>query len=151
MRISLVLTLATMALATTAQTLSWQGAVRQPVSVAPQTQAGLDVVAVADGVDGLTAVFECASPAGVSVSTFGHEGAAYAEPLEEGVSHTATAVNIANLRADRGYMLSWSGGSYTFYLIDYSATPLTLRSVTPAAEQDNCALTALDVDGTGAD
>ena len=151
MRISLVLTLATMALATTAQTLSWQGAVRQPVSVAPQTQAGLDVVAVADGVDGLTAVFECASPTGVSVSTFGHEGAAYAEPLEEGVSHTATAVSIANLRADRGYMLSWSGGSYTFYLIDYSATPLTLRSVTPAAEQDNCALTALDVDGTGAE
>ncbi|MDE6556488.1 MAG: hypothetical protein K2K55_05940, partial [Duncaniella sp.] len=113
------------------------------------SQSGLDAIGVANGLDGVKAVLPLSSPGSVTVTRFGQSGAAYGEQITSGVTVGSAGITLTGLKGDCGYMVEWAGGSYKFWICDYSAHRLSLASVSPSAEQDNCSLTALDVAGTG--
>ncbi len=120
--------------------LSFSDTQDKPVPVSPEPSTGLENIYVIRSSAGMTISFHTGEA--VKWSRFGSNGAAYAEEI--GVSES-----ISLGSEDCGYVVETGGRSHYYWIVNYSNHRLQLNSITPAANQQDCSMTELDVDGSG--
>ena len=120
--------------------LSFTGSPSSPVTVNPAAATGLENIYVLRSAAGVTMSYQ--SGKSVKWSRFGSNGAAYAEEI-------ATAQSLTLDSGDSGYIVEVDGRQHFFWIVDYSRHQLMLNSIVPAAEQQDCNRTELEIDGNG--
>lgn len=135
--------------AANAASLTFAGNPEAVWSEKPSASTGLDEIYVLATTSGVTAsyVASSASPE-VTVSVWGHQGAAYAEELPSAdVSRSGATVTVGNLRADTGYAFTENGRTSYFWIVDYSNHPFAARELNLSPEQE-CGRAWLDFNGS---
>lgn len=132
-----------------AVTLSFGNTSVDPVAERPGASSGLEGVYVFRSLDGVSCTV-AGIPAGAAVKweLFDNRGASFATAVAPGlISGGAGTSTITELTSDRGYRVYINDSpAISFWVIDYSAHPCTVRSIEPAAEQV-CGTATLNVDG----
>lgn len=120
--------------------LSFSGTTLAVVEVTPEASTGLEMIYVLDHTSGVRVT---SSFAGGSWQSFGSMGGAYAEDLP------APGGSVTLNAGDTGIIVKGSDGrQHCYYIVDYSAHALELRSLAPVPDQGDCARTALALDGS---
>lgn len=108
-----------------------------------QASSGLEAVYVLPSTTGVSASYASVSSS-AKCYRFSNLGGAYAEEIPS--TFADGAVTFALSAGDMGYMVEDGTARYCFWVTDYSAHALELRSLAPAPEQD-CMNVALQLDG----
>lgn len=118
-------------------------ATREAVVCDVQASSGLEAVYVLPSTTGVSASYASVSSS-AKCYRFSNLGGAYAEEIPS--TFADGAVTFALSAGDMGYMVEDGTARYCFWVTDYSAHALELRSLAPAPEQD-CMNVALQLDG----
>lgn len=133
---------------TFAATVSFEGAGKKILSVAPDKQSGLDALFVSPSASGVTLVYKPdQASATATLSRYSSLGGGYAESVAWSRSGDGT-YRLADVKGDLGYVIEEGGKRTYIWLVNYSAHPLSLSSIGFSAEQD-CSTANLAVKGTG--
>lgn len=134
------------ALVASAQGLVFRGSQLPEITIEPQKSTGLSAVYVLPYVSGVTAEFQSATPDAVKWQRFSKLGAAYAEDVASTPQGGVSVLD--NLEGNMGYVVSDGSSSLYFWVIDHSATPVELTSLTQSPTSD-CSTTWLNFTGKG--
>lgn len=131
-----------------AANLRFDGCDLPPYSETPSAATGLDGIYVLHATAGVSVTLEGINGANAVWKTFGYLGAAHAENVDPSyVSHDGQSTTLNLVNGDTGYAVSYGTDTYYFWVVDYSAHPFSIQSLTPSAEQD-CGSITFDFAGT---
>lgn len=109
------------------------------------TSSGLERIYVAYNLNGVSASFQSETP--VRWFSFSNLGGGFAQE-ETNVIHDGDKWTLTNIKGDTGYIVESEGRQYCFWIVDYSAHRLSVKSLSPSPESD-CDATILLADGEG--
>lgn len=109
------------------------------VTITPPASTGLEAIYVLPETTGVTVSYSGAIS--VKWSTYGANGAAYAEPL-------ATSKTITLTSKDCGYVVEIDGKEHYFWIVNYANHFFDVNSFQPDLEQSDCQRTFLSFDGS---
>ncbi|MEF2644000.1 MAG: gliding motility-associated C-terminal domain-containing protein [Paramuribaculum sp.] len=118
--------------------LRFEGTLRQPVAVTVTAQTGLDGLYVLQTTAGASMVYTASGAAsGVSVVTFGSQGAAYAvEADPSSISRNGNEVTVSTILPDTGYGFTENGRTVYYWITDYSRHPFNITAFGLTSDAD---------------
>lgn len=126
--------------------LSFSGNSLKVLTVTPEASTGLEEIYVAYNLNNLQVSYTSSTP--VKWFRFSNLGGGFAEEITD-IEHTGDKWILTTPQGDTGYIVEESDGrQHCFWLTDYSAHRMHLRSITASSTQE-CDVTLLDVDGSG--
>lgn len=126
--------------------LEFSGNSLRVLSVSPEASTGLEQIYVAYGVSGVSASYISETP--VKWFKFSNLGGGFAEELT-GIVHSGNRYTLTGIQPDCGYIVQEADGrQHCYWIVDYSAHRMHLRSASAGAVQD-CDASIIDIDGSG--
>lgn len=121
----------------------------KPVECEAPSSSGLRAVYVVNGVSGVNIVYTPSNSANqVTWSRFSALGGGYAEPVTAGVTTEGSSSVLTAVEADMGYIVEEGSERTCFWVVDYALHPLDMHSLIEAAEEPDCSMTALILEGS---
>lgn len=127
--------------------LTFSGNALPAVEVRPESNTGLDMIYVLDGLSGASASVDY-SGAAPKWFRFSNMGGGYAEEITAGIETSGSRSTLTRLEPDMGYIVEIDGRNSCFYIIDYSRHQLEVTSVF-APENLDCSSTIVELTGSG--
>lgn len=127
----------------TASALSFEGAELQPVQITSDASSGIEELYVLASTAGVRAVYPAA---GAHWSVFGSAGAAYAEPVEGNSDGSSSTLDLSGL-GSCGLLIEDAGRQHCYWIVDYSASEMTIGSIAAVHSDNDCDFMQLDFDG----
>lgn len=132
-----------------ASALDFEGLQQKAIGVDVAASTGLQKVFVLPSTAGVTMVYTARSAqSDVHWYRFSNLGGAYGEELT--TTRAGSKVSVAASAGDMGYIIEEGTDRYCYWLTDYSAHALELRSLNISPEQD-CGRAALDFAGNASE
>lgn len=119
-----------------------------PISISPDASTGLSAVYVLHSCPSNTSIsYQSKNTTHPIWYTFGHLGAAYAEPIsEDKINYSGSESILNDVRSDCGYVIEDGNSRTYFWIIDYSEYELLLSSLSVSSDSD-CYTTILNLGG----
>lgn len=115
--------------------LVFTGSSLQVIEEVPDRTTGLDKIYVVYDVAGVAATYSASTDQPVNWYKYGALGGGYAELLQN-VEHSGRETTLRTLEGDTGYIIEEGTDRYYFWVVNYSAHRLWLRSLEAADERD---------------
>lgn len=124
--------------------LTFSGNTLPAITETPSASTGLKEVYVLSSVGGVTAT----SPASARATVYRYSalGGGYAEEIPATVNGSEVSFAI---QGDMGYIVDDNGTRTCYWIVDHSAHPLSLETLTVDTEQSDCGSTSLTATGQG--
>lgn len=117
------------------------------ISLIPESNTGLERIYVLENAYGTTASYTASSAtSAVECIKYSSMGGAYGEPVSFRREGTQCTVTLDT--EDMGYIFTENGRNHCYWIVNYSNHPITLHSATVNSEESDCAMTAIDIDGS---
>jgi gliding motility-associated-like protein len=128
--------------------ITFQNSSLKVLSETPDRNTGLDKIYIAYTIKDLTATFTLSSgnAYGVKWYRYSNLGGGYAEEVASTADGNTST--LSHLEGDMGYIVENGTDRYYFWVVDYSAHPLSVTSISSAYEQE-CESTVLLLQGYG--
>lgn len=129
-----------------AQSLTFTGNSLRVLEETPEKSTGLEKIYVLYSAEGVAASYTSDSGRRINWLKFDMLGGGHAEEVESTQDgHVST---LASLEGDKGYIVEDGDRRYCFWVTDYQAHRLRLKSASAASEQE-CGSSIINVEGSG--